>query len=1722
MKRELKVLALLFFVPLAAHSQSRPGLTRVSISQSTLPAAGRHTSLMTVSAFGRFSVSTSSKQGVAVQLVNKMSGPGPVHGQAGAEDGRLDLLLDRGTYQIVTYGDERASGKVALTAKAFDELNTKPQRLIEYKLVSERLGDYEQRSYWVEIPTTRWVTFEAAGRHLADLRLWKDGAWLVDAAPHVDTINPKVGQPLTHTVLTAQLNPGWYLLTAYGGPGQPWADESDSQPFLLRYGIPELPAAGRQRFTVGPFGFDRYRVGGEANYVRLELEEPRPARVSAWGYNVSNPIVGRSGTEGVIDKKSVPPVAEIYPASMGPSGQHVVTVKAEEGQSYVLQHFQRQRYYSLGRMSGDYWISSVHSGHLTDSIDATALVVEHTGEPGPITPMATDLIVLDKPWSTRSNLLGEVSLFFRLPASRTVEIESTGTDAEFQIEPYMLTRPPHYEPPEFRKAGKWKLDAGYYVLRIRPKKQGIAEVTLRPTGAVRDAIRKLGGKRKPGDDVHASVKFPNLRLSGSRGYTVYLNEQGSEVESGLIVRRLPMDLARALPLTQQDGEEIAIPFLVNEPGTLAATTENGERMELQVDNGSWSEIVSVSGGRHTVRIRNTSGRSVAYSLQLTPPRLKPTSPLPRMPDAAIAGLPKLDVLTEQAPQYLDLNRNAHHSFLVKADRPALYQLQSTGLLATSGNLRTRTVTSFVRQQSNGVGRNFLVQQYLREGDYQLTVQTLGRSTGHLGVKLARTRVLDGGELIDRVPARISVPAGDAVRYTIRVAEAGRYRIEGFGVGRVFRSRLEDADGWPLRQPNTPADFTVDLEPGLYQLLLLPEAVESRRVTVLTHERAEPVREGHGPHELILGRAASHTWEEPESGDRVPDVWEFHVPATIEARIQLTSEMQAELMRGQTRVDYVPPVRGWTGTLEPGTYRLHATCVRKNNYQDYTVSVTPTELTAGITRSIYAPARVPVAVGTRGLVELSSLGRSDVRARLYDAEGRLVTTGDDRENDWNFQLATRLAPGTYALQVDPVGTSHAQVEISMFVPGEQIQKTLALPARQTIQTGGDAFVYPLEPGSRADLLVAGATSRESVGLTIEARDGDQWVALGTATGARAHLEVPITPGEASYRLRVWSADRRGNPITVSVASISARRFSESRLTRGTKLRAVRGVDPPIAAAFVELDAPGLLDIDGTDVRWCPAPGLSCASVGERLVSAERSGVWLVAPVDERVALRRESLRPGGKPATVRLAPGRRAIADLSTSKPIRVLIASSMVAQPAVSLSARGPQDTQMAVAERAALAFVHAGDTRKSPQGRVWSAQTLREPQDVRLELHDFDTPAATTAALGRSNGSVPAGGAQTVRLPSGQKTLRLVLGRGLAAALANGQATQSVHWQGGEAFQESVQTDASTLTLVNTSGQPSPYALEVTTATPQPMTLTASTPLESRRTEAGVLHVPVDTGAKPATIRVRGTARAAATLVDREGNVQRGTDLRLNGSGTLTIDHDEGWLVAWMDGQPDPVGSGLFASAARRAASVSLPGAVAMSGTDDHWQMRLEGDALLHLRTPQPVVTRIARTSGADVEIHPVAGQLATFVPAGNSTLTVRPLGGGTLFGEAELSTTPVEEIREGLGPEVILGPGTTRLFSFQVRQAGAIGIGVRADSDIVRCHLMDRNAREISSGVVQMVDLEPGTYLLALEAPANGQVVRARPALAGLEPPDSGPPSEVVRQYLELAGRTPQGVVQ
>src|SRR5437870_982425 len=1129
-------------VGLAATPALAALLAEPTLSRTTVPARGRQEVILTVPAFGRYAVTVASPQGTALQLVDRIAGPGQAQGTTGKSDGRLDVFLDRGEYQVVAYAPEKGSGAAQLKVRGFTEGNApEPPLLVELKPVETALDDYEQRSWWVEVKERRRLILEAAGRNLADLRLWTNGSWLVDAEPAREVVAAQPGRPMLVCRLAADLNPGLYLLTAYGGASQLQAEESAEHPLHLRFGIPRLAAVGRRRFTMSPFGADRWLVPGDASYFRLELPEARPATLRV-GADVSRPF-DASGSAATIGKNALVPVAELDLGSS--SAERVVTVTAAPGQPYVLQHFGLGtpsacggRYWAL-RREGKYWVSSVHSGDPTDSVDATAIVTRWgwpSAKEAHERPFRAQVIALGprQPWVRRANLLETTNAFLRVERTGRYEVLARGVEARFRIEPFFTSLPPNYAPPEMRGSGSvWDLDAGYYVLTAEPVKKGILDLAVHAAGEG-DPYGRTG----PGGSARrTAAQFPGVKVARDSAYTLYLNRQ-PEVRAGLVLRPLPLDLSEPLPVTQRPGETLSVPVDVKEEGTLHAEAEDGTVLAVPVDGGAALPSPTVKPGRHQLQVQHPGPATINYSLALEPLRLQAATALAVLPDPSRVKPPALPLLTDKSPQFFDLERNADRTFLLRAEAPALYRLQTTGLLATEGRLRTRTVTAFARAAQNGVGRNFFVEQYLREGDYQITVATQGQSKGHLGLTLERTQMADGGVLSEGGPARRALAAGEAVAYRFTIAEAGDYRVRSFGAGTTFRCRLEDDAGWPVEPPNVPADLTRHLEPGTYQVVSLPEPVATRRVTLFERVRQAAKREGHGPHALSLAARVAHVWTEPEAGQaRVSDAWLVTIPAPVDARVELTAEMQGDLVRldgdgAPARVATVPPGRGWKGKLEMGRYRLDVVCARPNNRVTYELGVWPEQLVAGLDRDVSAPGTVPLSVGRDGLVQLASFGSADVRARVYDAGDHLVAENDDGADDWNFQIQARLAAGAYRLQVEPVGKRSASTVVSMRAPEEVSQPAVALPARMDVALEGGVQVHPLRVPADAELLLVAASAPESVGCALEAGGRT----LGTAVGRTARVEVPLAHG-GEYRLRLWSVDGRATSAHVTAVALA---------------------------------------------------------------------------------------------------------------------------------------------------------------------------------------------------------------------------------------------------------------------------------------------------------------------------------------------------------------------------------------------------------------------------------------------------------------------------------------------------------------------------------------------------------------------------------------------------------
>jgi hypothetical protein len=1700
-----------------SHAAESEALT-AKLDRASVQAHGDQSALLTVSAFGRYAVTANSAQGVALQLVDRMAGAGTPNGDPGKQDGRLDLFLDRGEYKILTHASNAGKGVAKLAAHPFHELQAHPPLLIEHRLERASLGDFEQRSYWIEIKEKRVVALEAAGRHLADLRLWRDGTWLVNATPQFVQSQARAGQPLQIARLSTELAPGLYLLTAYGGPSQVWTQASDAKPFYLRMGIPTLAPAMRQQFTMSEFGTDRYLVPAGPNYFRLELPAAQPATLQVGEYVARNPLQAQ-GQSVSIDKRSLLPVAEA--SDVGGSNMKVVTVSMDAGKPFILQHFDASTTVNF-EASGDYWVGSIHAGAMEDSVGASAVL---TRERRNAREEYLDAQVLElaknTSWHRRFNLLGELTLFVKVSEPTKVRVAGTGVAARYRFEPFLLSRPYDYKAPPWRVSGsEFELDRGLHVLTIAPDNKGILDLHLSGPGG------------KPGDAMSAlnpAVRFAPLTLESNARYTLYLNRQPGVV-SGAVLRPLPVDLQFALPVAQRAGETLTIPVRVAEPGRLQAVAEDGRMLELALDNGKAGTGIDVTEGRYRVTIRGAD-KARGFSLQVEPTRLASTTPLPAVPDARLAALPKFPVITPDAPRFVDLGRRGTTVHQVRVDKPGLYQFESTGLLETSGTVRTRTNPSLFADTANGVGRNFMIQRYLREGDYQLSVATQGETLGHLGIQIARTEVEDGGDLREGQAARAMLPTAHAIAYRFRIAKRGTYHLQTLGLGRNFDIRLEDDAGWPVGAPVRQGDLTEELAPGSYRLLVMPQTAEARVLTRLDRVPEPATFKGHGPHCIALETPVEHTWVEPAKGAaRTPDQWEFALPAAADVAVILDNEMEATLANASdpkhaplAKFDAKHP---WRGKLAAGRYLVETVNGRTNNYVHYTVRISATQLLAGQTRTVTAPASIPVSVGSDGLVEIESFGASDVRARLLDNAGELVAQNDDRPDDWNFHLAQRLRPGEYSLRVDPVNEKHARTTVSVMAPAEVVEKPLALGADVEI-ADEHVHIYLLSIPADRNVLLVSAQSSDAVGLALEGQSAGGWVNLGGVMKKAPYLVLPLPSGKErfqAYRLRGWSADRRSLHVRLHAVAATLPMTSESQWMQGASAQRVDPMRPALHVAMISLARAGTFRIKGdlSRLQWSDSGARVSQGGTNPVVSISGKTLWVVSEDTKQgepgvLAAQRVRL-PTGEQESLRLElmAGQTGAVDLQPQAAgPSLVIAQSRVGQPGVALGdVRDPRAMGLVPGEVAAIALAgtHSAAT-------VWNAASPGMPMELDVRQVPLQQAAAQTFGIGVSEGSLKPRMALPVKLPGNLLRFRLTLDPMTAAVFLKHGAIVSTHWGGAEALLDAVQTDADQLLLLNADAHTAHYGLEITPpAGEAEQALNPGGMLERNVGTAGRLRIPVEIpkasakGAPEAyTLRIRGNG--TALWIERGGRIDSGNDIAIRDSGMLLVQHQPGALVAWLDAPRTQDGhgtNGWFKSL--QETTVKPPQTVALHGKQQVLTLKFESAAMLHVRTSVPVVTQfVVDGQQPQTAVYLNGANANLLAPAGTSRLLLRAVGADSLSGAATVLATPIVRLSEGPGPESLLPPGDARLYSFELKERQTIGIGVRASSDVVRSVVYDEHGATISEGVVQMPTLSPGRYYLAIEMPVASAPVRVQPIMLGINKPDTRPPMDILRRYVE-----------
>ena len=1664
-----------------------------ALDQAALPASAPGGTLLHVRTAGRFSLQAHSATGASLQLVDMMTGPADPVGEAGVKDGRADVLLDAGTYKLRVTPAEGAAGSVTLQALAFRDAAPPAAIPAPGETASATLADLQQRAYWLVAGPEGEVSIDAAGRALSDLRLWQGGD-LVPLEPTLTQAEPVRGHPMTALRLSGKVEPGTYLLVAYGGPPAAWADGDAAMPFHLRSGALPRLAEGWASGTVGPLGSEVFTAPSRATLFRLDLPAPAPASLRV------------DGAVATIAQNSREPSAALRTAV----NSRTVTVTGAAGQPYGLRAQEVASAASVWK-PGRYWVSATMPGAGGEEVPPTALLVRHGDkEDGRILASTAPAVGPGTAWRTSFNVRGYTTLLLQNLASGEVSVRSASQGLG------MLGAEPRTS----------VLPAGTFAYRMQPApgRQGVADLVF-GTAATGQAPGQAAAPRWPADPV---VPF-GVQTVGVRDRLDLVANAAPGLTPGLLARPAPVALAEGpLAVSQMPGVTLTIPVQVARGGTLAVADPAAGDLAVAFNPDA-------DGAGDVVLPAPDHPRTVVLAWRApVPPRAAIPAPPPQAQDAS------LDPAT---PRFTDLNDGASRSYDMQVPEGGLYKVETTGRLHTAAAVGTAFVPSLDQAEANGPGGNALLQRWLRAGRYRVRV-TARDSAGHLGVRVAPAPLLDSPALLPGGTVRAALPAGAGLAIPVEVAEAGRYHLDLLGQGRTFTARLDDAEGWPLTVPGDLTDLERDLPAGRLRLLIAPEAVDVRVLARLRRVLAAPEYAGHGPHALVPEATAKATWREPagRTDPRTPDAWTFTLRGLAEATLSLTDGMVADL-----RLDGVdrPVARllgptPFHGRLEAGSYRLEAASLGRNDRLDYALTLATAELQPGVPREVAPDAQVPFTLAEAGVVSLTSFGPLPVKAVLRDGAGRVIGRYGARDADWNIAVSRPLPAGSYRLDLAPAvppglsdvttarlrpagssgddtdtpgadepdaqttprstgGTGSADADASDATPsgdaaeadGPKVELTLALPAAHepvpapasaaTLTGGGVHRLAVPQPGP-GTLLLATAQSSTAVILAVERRNGAAWDTVALEEGTAPVVAVPADADAAPWRVSVWPVDGGSLPIQAAVTALDLPATALDALSA----RSVDGAATPVAVGRARGDS-------GAPVRLAAAQGAPLLAGGwpGHALAAPDSGVavpqgdtlWVVARTAGALPAAAIQAEPGKAVAVPVPAGGTARLAGPAPAPGVtRVWLAESGLGQPGLDAG------SGMGIAPGSALAL-GGGPVR------VWNAgggDVLR-PRVTALDLATL--PARSLD--GPLSVLLPPRSALFLTLPDGERRTDLVLAPGTAAALGD-----AVAWTGGDAAARSLPGGGTGLVLLNTGAQPAPASVAWTPGPPG-LALRPGTVVKRFFGAAGSFDMPVEA---PPGARLMLAGDVEAAFLGADGRVVRGGVLA--GPGRLTLTHPPGPLAAWLEVPGVPV----WPVAEPRPQPV--PAQVALSGPAIALALPADAPVLLHARTTAPVILTLG---DAAPTLYPAGAVLSRYMAAA-AVLRVDSPHDGPLSGTLELTADPVTPIAEGLGAPVALAPGDAAVFSFGLARAGDVGVGVRADPDRAAVRLLSADGALVGEGTAMLRHLAAGQYLLEARLPADAPAAVVRPAVAGIAPRPSGPPPDVAHSYLELVGLAPK----
>jgi len=1065
----------------------------------------------------------------------------------------------------------------------------------------------------------------------------------------------------------------------------------------------------------------------------------------------------------------------------------------------------------------------------------------------------------------------------------------------------------------------------------------------------------------------------------------------------------------------------------------------------------------------------------------TVPAQQPARPAPAIRQPAEI----LSPLSLENPVFDDFNTGEARHYLLQVTEPGMFRIETSGLLAMSLTVRTALQPNLFQAKQNGIARNALVQAYLKPGEYLVNAQPMGSSKGRAGIHLRRTPLQDGGFLPHGIEVKNTIPADTVLRYQLKIEEAGLYRFQSTGLRTRFGQRIEDASGWPLLKPGDEKPIVLELNPGNYQYYSLASEVSNRRSTSyhrVAHE--QPVR-GKGPHPLMLNRPIDNIWI--EDAEASPDIYQLELRSGAPLELTVHADLEAVVYGSDDREKARSNRGKWQGELPADNYRIEIHNPELNNHLPYSLRIDTPWLIPGVSQRLESlPGKLNVSLAKRTFASIVSRGEIDVRAELYDSEGKLVLSNDDAADDWNFALKGNLAPGRYQLNVLPLESGSSSVEVLMSVYQDRQLPVQNIPFTLKEKTERDILVIPLRSSTKDELVRFTCRGPGHPQLSLSRDD----LLIGDG---KKELIAPLG-AQADYKLYLWNDENIVEPITVQAELLAVQTAVFDRETMSVKpgqgvfLRSAEGFSLEVGGAESDV-----LFAAKTDQLLTPWQGEAQA--------VDPAGSWLFSKQSNPLRISALALQPQ-KPRILLLgAAGHRFILSGRDNQPM--LVYAEMINGPlGISLASPGKGEgfERSWQGSYASPGLAVSAVFGRGPfQGQIWPADEIpfnKTTRRVRLQAVSF-----ALTGIGKIDPEIETEG----ELPPGKAlafdahtSVYLLMEQGLAAFTWAEGRCRDIRLAADSHLAVLLPLHNERFYLVNTADKAARYRITSTTTPPRDV-LSAAQPFWNRTArQSGPLSLNVENPPGNENLLLIGSIRKAR-LLSRDGRIiyrqpdNKGLLSWPGLAGTLEMEADEGRLQAWFGPADNPL-KNYF------------------SGEPTNVQeLKIEENGVLAVEVPAGCLAALSEK-----------GRILDWAGTARKTTyllyRVKP-------GQYEILCRASEEVSaEKIKPKLIQPrdwPGTEKeqdrlinvgefdLIRFQVRSKSKVGTGVRSDSDHLAVALYDNSFGFIDQGPAMINDLEAGEYLLLIKG--RDKPVRYQAVIINEQGSRREEPEDVRNQFLK-----------